>query len=1114
MPLPQVAGLAGTQGDALDNFALNVESSNYSTMYELTFFASSIVWALTSPFTAWMVPEFIAGARLAVAQIFALRDAATLAAKQVVEEAAEEVAQDALVQLHQKVEGNRHSVDWDSITLSAVAGAAAGGLMSGLRKLGEKFTPDFSKTVLFSGLTEGVTEGIVGVGVTGVTGGNLSDAWMGVVGGFNSGSLEHGANDAGDKIDDLVNGPKMPNMDALERPTSVTPSGPQGTTDGGDGPPTPITQDVESELPPGVDKPGTDTPGVDGPGSDTPGVHGPVTDTPGVDEPGSQTPGVDGPETDAPGVDGPGADAPGLDGLGTDVPLVVGAPSNIPAGAPQNKPPGHDPQGQDLPGRDRPAETGPHLEQLGVDQPAPHSILPHTPPPINGPVADGPRIEHPVIDVPVVDTPVIAGPRLDDQPLDGPRIEHPVIDVPVVDTPVIAGPRLDGQPLDGPRIEHPVVEGSRVDVPDGPIVEGQNSVDPGQVVGDPTVTPAPVPLTDTVTAPPVTVDSPLFNGVDPHAPSGLPGDAADPTSLAPQPIPTQTTDHTPTNQPPTQAGPQSVTSTPSGPFAQVTPPTIQPPGQVGPQSVTSTPSGPFAQVTPPTIQPPAQVGPQSVTSTPSGPFAQTTPQSIPHVDSALGGTEPTRSGDQAGQHVPSGQSDHGRLPLVRESGTPQGSALGDLGIQSPVGHNVDGPRVGHPGGPAGPVTVAPQTTSTPVNAQSGLPNPARGGTESVPSGDQAGAVSSGRSDLGRLPLEREFEVPRSPALGDVIPAPSVSDVPSPESVVPVEQAPAVLGRTDTPIADAGPVADTHVPGEPATDHSDVEVSDVEVSEVESVFDGDRSDVTDASDLGDVPVVPVQVPPVYGTPHGYPRGESLAAAPAQQGGRIHMAPGWPKPVRSAFEVRRGRRGVDTVVEVTVFVDLQPKGRQDVLVRQQVLREAQLAVDWYYNQPNLRLRNGDLLRFRIQPKSADDPLHHAVTIDADHEIDHLHWRPGMPSVTYAHEFGHMIGQPEEYAENQPKPDNNAKDNNAKDKNVEDKPKRLDISGTVMGRHTEIGPDGKPRLITDIKVPQRFVDVLARNLGIDDLTPTGHDTPLRQDNIVTPELPEGTPLPKAPP
>ncbi|SDO62855.1 hypothetical protein SAMN05192558_1041, partial [Actinokineospora alba] len=286
------------------------------------------------------------------------------------------------------------------------------------------------------------------------------------------------------------------------------------------------------------------------------------------------------------------------------------------------------------------------------------------------------------------------------------------------------------------------------------------------------------------------------------------------------------------------------------------------------------------------------------------------------------------------------------------------------------------------------------------------------------------------------------------------------------------------------------------------------------SEVESVFDGDRSDVTDASDLGDVPVVPVQVPPVYGTPHGYPRGESLAAAPAQQGGRIHMAPGWPKPVRSAFEVRRGRRGVDTVVEVTVFVDLQPKGRQDVLVRQQVLREAQLAVDWYYNQPNLRLRNGDLLRFRIQPKSADDPLHHAVTIDADHEIDHLHWRPGMPSVTYAHEFGHMIGQPEEYAENQPKPDNNAKDNNAKDKNVEDKPKRLDISGTVMGRHTEIGPDGKPRLITDIKVPQRFVDVLARNLGIDDLTPTGHDTPLRQDNIVTPELPEGTPLPKAPP
>ncbi|WP_143116551.1 toxin glutamine deamidase domain-containing protein, partial [Actinokineospora alba] len=207
-------------------------------------------------------------------------------------------------------------------------------------------------------------------------------------------------------------------------------------------------------------------------------------------------------------------------------------------------------------------------------------------------------------------------------------------------------------------------------------------------------------------------------------------------------------------------------------------------------------------------------------------------------------------------------------------------------------------------------------------------------------------------------------------------------------------------------------------------------------------------------------------------------------------------------------------MDTVVEVTVFVDLQPKGRQDVLVRQQVLREAQLAVDWYYNQPNLRLRNGDLLRFRIQPKSADDPLHHAVTIDADHEIDHLHWRPGMPSVTYAHEFGHMIGQPEEYAENQPKPDNNAKDNNAKDKNVEDKPKRLDISGTVMGRHTEIGPDGKPRLITDIKVPQRFVDVLARNLGIDDLTPTGHDTPLRQDNIVTPELPEGTPLPKAPP
>ncbi|MFI9005944.1 hypothetical protein ACIGNX_01765 [Actinosynnema sp. NPDC053489] len=595
------------------------------------------------------------------------------------------------------------------------------------------------------------------------------------------------------------------------------------------------------------------------------------------------------------------------------------------------------------------------------------------------------------------------------------------------------------------------------------------------------------------------------------------------------------------------------TQPPGTPPTGIQPPSTQPPGNFAPG--TQPPA-----TLPPTIPPTGTQPPETQlpgTQLP-GDFAPITqdPVSLP-PESLVPGTPPPDTTPPldltpVGQNPPSVQNPPiQNLPVQNPSG-PSTPGLNTPGLNTP--------ESGIPALDAPPVSSAPQPDHQPVTNAPSLQNPSGIDVPVVESPvaetpvdfppvtetpvietpvieTPVGEVPVGETPVGQIPVG-QIPVGRSPEVGtppsqlpvDQAPSPVVeSPVGTPAAPAPQPNAPApqqnpqagdavVRGGRDipssgdpvNPTVPTGPTGPTHLDGlppvidaptdpftQPYDSDSDSD-SEVEVEvEVESIFDDGRTDVTDATDLGDPadladpvnpavdlaagPAVGTAPPqPVFATPHGYPRDQLDQATPVQRG-RVHVAPGWPAPVRSAFEVRRAKQGGDSVVEITVAVDLDPDGRYDDATKQAVMRDAQLAVDEFYNRPDLRLPNGDLLRFRITPKPADGPAHHVVALDPDHEIDQNHWRPGQLAAHTAHEFGHMIGLVEEYSTT---------------------PGRLDVTGTVMGRQVEVGPDGKPRPLPNPRVPQRYVDVLALAVG-DPAQPAGK---------ITADLPADTPLPRA--
>ncbi|MFD9698146.1 hypothetical protein ACFWV3_03615, partial [Lentzea sp. NPDC059081] len=198
--VPGLAGLAGRQSDALLSLALNVEQSVYSMLIEIVYFANSVVWALSNPFTAPLVPAFITAARVAVAQVVDRLNWAVRLLVAAVREGVDEVVQGALAQLAQIAEGTR--VYWDKVSslIEFTAGAAAGGLIAGAALGMSRVAPGFAKSVVFGALNEAAAETVVGAGAAGILGGSFDDLWAGAVNGAFSSSVERGAHDAGPKI--------------------------------------------------------------------------------------------------------------------------------------------------------------------------------------------------------------------------------------------------------------------------------------------------------------------------------------------------------------------------------------------------------------------------------------------------------------------------------------------------------------------------------------------------------------------------------------------------------------------------------------------------------------------------------------------------------------------------------------------------------------------------------------------------------------------------------------------------------------------------------------------------------------------------------------------------
>ncbi|SER51967.1 protein-glutamine glutaminase family protein [Lentzea albida] len=225
--VPRIAQITGAQSSSLLDLALNVEHSVYAMMVEIAFFAASILWALSSPFTAPLVPSFITSARIAVQQISMRLHWTIRLIGEAVEGGVEEVAQDAIAQLSQVAEGNRHRWDGTSSLISFVAGGAAEGLAGGMHLGASRWKPRVEDTAAFHGAAEAVADVVVGAGTAGVLGGSLNGLWAGAVGGAFSGAAEKKAHDAGDAIDRLVNGDavKVPVLGAIGDPGAASANG-------------------------------------------------------------------------------------------------------------------------------------------------------------------------------------------------------------------------------------------------------------------------------------------------------------------------------------------------------------------------------------------------------------------------------------------------------------------------------------------------------------------------------------------------------------------------------------------------------------------------------------------------------------------------------------------------------------------------------------------------------------------------------------------------------------------------------------------------------------------------------------------------------------------------
>ena len=696
---PLFANTAEKQAYLARDFALNVEHAKYSMLIQIAFTAAEILWALSNPFTAGLVPGFITAGRFAVQKIlssFMGRIGAHLI-MQAAEEAIQEVAMDALAQIIQFLEGNRHEWNVESTYMAAAVGGAAGAVGGGIGLGMNKFTPDFAATRWGDGANEGLTEIIVGAGAAGATGGDFDTLWAGGLNGALSGAASW-----------------TPDSDATNGPATET-NAPDLTV-GTDGP--------------------NDPSGSEGSGSGT-GSDGPAF---GKDGPGSNGSGS-GSGLPAAGLNGQGSNGQGPAGSPPPVGNSGGQPtpgqfppsnSNTPpVGSPP--PAGSNTQGLGQQGTGQPNLQGTPPAQQGSGQPNPQGSPPAqqngAPPPAAG--QPNPQGTQPPAQQQSSAPPVGQQPSSQGTPPPAAVIQPPAQQS-SAPPPVGQSPDPQGTPPPSTVTQPPAQQQGSAPPPASQQPSSQSTPPPStstpQQEGS---TPPPVgqPPGSQTAPPPATVTQPPTQQSSAPPPVGLSPDSqgSPPPATVTQPPTQQSSPPPPVSQQPSSQStppPATVTQPPAQQQGSAPPPASQSPGSQGspPASTVTQPPAQQQGSAPPVSQSPGSQGtqpPATVTQSPSS----TPPQTVTQPPAQQQGSPPPPVSPQPSSQGPPPPTTVTQAPTPQQGPPPVSQSPSSQGTSPPATVTQQ------QGSTSPPVSQQPSSQSTPPPAtvtsptQQGSPPP-------------------------------------------------------------------------------------------------------------------------------------------------------------------------------------------------------------------------------------------------------------------------------------------------------------------------------------------------------------------------------------------------------
>jgi hypothetical protein len=843
---PVFASTAEKQAYLARDFALNVEHAKYSMLIQIAFTAAEIIWALSNPFTAGLVPGFITAGRFAVQKIlssFMGRIGAHLA-MQAAEEAIQEVAMDALAQIIQILEGNRHEWNVESTYMAAAVGGAAGVVGGGIGLGMKKWTPNLADTRWGEGINEGITEIIVGAGAAGATGGDFDTLWAGGLNGALSGAASWTPEGG-----DATNGPSTetdgPDLTAgTDGPNNPSGSEGSGSGTGSDGPAFGKEGPGSNGSGPGS---GSDSPGS-GSNGQGPGAAG--SPPPAGSSNGQPTPGQAPPPAGSPGLgqQGPGQQGSGQQGSGQ--PNPQGAPPPAAQGSGQPKPPaqqnGAPPPaaGQQNPQGSPPAQNGAPPPAAGQQNPQgspPPAQQQNSAPPPVGQQPGSPGAPPPA------------------------TVTQPPAQQGSAPPPVGQSPEPQGSPPPAAVTQPPAQQQGSTPAPVGQSPGSQAAPPPAAVTQPPAQQGSPPPAVATQppaqqpgSAPPPVGQSPGSQGSPPPAtvaqpPAQQQGSAPPPAGQPPgsqaAPPPTAVT------QPPAQQGsppPATATQPPAQQQGSTPPPVSQQQGSA-PPAVTQPPAQQQSSTPPPTSQqgspPPAAVSQppaQQSGSTPPlvgqspGPQTAPPPAAVTQPPAPQDSPPPQQQGSPPPTSVtqpPAQQQGSTPPPVGQQSGAQ--SSPSPSTVAQPSAQQGSPPPVNQSSG--SPATPPSSTVTQPPTQQSSTPPPA--------AQQQPAPQSAAQQQNSALPpagQQPSSQTATPPSTGTQ--SPTQQQNPAPASQPPTQQGSQSTPPPSSTTEQNSPQPTTNLATEaPHTQHAPVEIQVTSDSDTDSDpgtdFDSDSNSDT-------------------------------------------------------------------------------------------------------------------------------------------------------------------------------------------------------------------------------------------------------------------------------